>query len=112
VASETQIAWAAGILEGEGCFTLVRNTKAKGGRSAKVVLQMNDLDVIEKVQSVFEGKGKVYRRPPKGSSKESWSWQVYRAADVKEITLSVLPWLCKRRTEKAHQILNWIDNGV
>lgn len=111
VFSDPEIAWAAGVLEGEGCFTLVRNSKAKGGRSAKIVLQMNDLDVITNVRKVFDLKGKIYRRPPRGNSKESWTWTVYRASDVKEILWYVLPWLGKRRKEKAKELLDWIESS-
>jgi hypothetical protein len=108
VASESEIAWAAGVLEGEGCFTLVRNSKAKGGRSAKIVLQMNDLDVIQEVCTVFNFVGKIYRRPPRKTSKESWAWTVYKASDVAYVISEVLPWLGKRRTEKANELLDWI----
>lgn len=109
---ESNLAWATGVLEGEGCFTLVKNSKAKGGQSAKIVLQMNDLDIVERVRAAFNNKGAVYQRPPRGNSKESWQWNVYKAADVKEIIYQILPLLGKRRTEKVYELLNWINNGV
>ncbi len=102
-----QIAWAAGLIEGEGCFCIVRNSKAKGKQSSKILVQMNDLDVLERLQSLFQ-VGKVYHRPPRGNSRESWCWTVYRADDILLVIEAVFPWLGIRRKQKATEVKNWI----
>lgn len=45
--SETDIAWLAGILEGEGCFSLA-NRGIGRKRSPRIFLKMTDKDVIER----------------------------------------------------------------
>lgn len=103
-----ETAWAAGLIEGEGTFALVKNSKAKHGKSAKIVVQMNDLDVLERLHNVF-GLGRIYYRPPRGNSKESWAWTVYKATEVKDILGTLLPYLGNRRTAKANEVIDWIE---
>lgn len=102
-----QVAWAAGVIEGEGCFTIVKNSKAKNGMSAKFVLQMNDKDIVDRLFGLF-GLGKVYHRPSRGSSKESWAWTIYKVSELEKLIKLVLPWLGQRRASKANEILEWI----
>lgn len=104
-----QVAWAAGVIEGEGCFALVKNYKARLGKTAKITVQMNDLDIIERLQSIFEA-GRIYYRPPRKTSKESWVWTVYKAADVLKIIKEVQPWLGSRRNNKAKELVDWITS--
>lgn len=94
-------------MEGEACFTLVKNYKAKDGKTAKIVVQMNDLDVLENLKSVFD-VGQIYYRKPRNNSKESWSWTVYKAADVSSVIHSVYDDLGVRRQQKAKELLDWI----
>ena len=44
---ETDLAWAAGLIEGEGCFTL------HSKKHPYFLLDMTDKDVLEKFQSIF-----------------------------------------------------------
>lgn len=105
---ESEVAWASGLIEGEGCFTLVKNDKARLGKTAKIVVQMNDLDILQRLYSIFN-VGKIYSRPARSNSKASWSWTVYRADDVKYVIIKTLPYLGKRRAEKANELLEWIN---
>lgn len=107
---DNRVAWAAGLIEGEGCFSLVKNYKAKGGKSGKLCVQMNDLDILERLQSIFNC-GKIYYRKPRGNSKESWMWTVYRRDDLVRVATSVLPLLGKRRTEKVKEVLEYYGNN-
>lgn len=102
------VAWAAGLIEGEGCLCVVRNSKAKNGKTAKLVVQMNDLDVLQRLQEVFK-VGSIYYRPARKTSKESWAWTVYKAADVKYIITAIYDYLGARRKQKATELLEWIN---
>lgn len=92
-------AWAAGILEGEGCFCVVE------GKYPKIVVQMNDQDIILRLQEVFKC-GAIYRRPPRGTSKESWQWNVYRKKEVLTIIEQTKEWYGKRRSSKIKEFMN------
>ncbi|WP_433175116.1 hypothetical protein [Actinoallomurus sp. CA-150999] len=98
--SNSNNAWLAGILEGEGSF--ISKTKLS------ISVAMTDQDVIERL-STLTGVGRVYALGrQKGHHKDVWRWTIYRRAHLKSITEAVLPWLGKRRTVAAQALLDRI----
>lgn len=99
---ETDIAWAAGLLEGEGCFTNRTNSPV-----LRVSCSMTDLDILERLQSIFGGLiHKVGRNTKhfKEHWKDVWVWSI--SGDLaKEAMTAVLPYMGKRRSEKINELL-------
>lgn len=100
------IAWAAGIFEGEGCFTF----SAPGRRlpSPFVRVQMTDKDVIEKFASVVE-RGTVlgpyfYEGENYRMTKPQWSWSLNGYDGFVYIRKLFWPYLCERRRQRALEI--------
>lgn len=93
MATESEIAWAAGLFEGEGSFT----------RSAKsfvlMSLRMTDRDVVEHFAQVV-GIGNVYSVHDERERKPLFSWQLGAQTEVKRITKMFWPWLHERRQEQ------------
>lgn len=84
------VAWAAGLFEGEGCIT------PRGKTSGEIVIGMTDRDILERVQAVF-GVGGITseeRRPP---HKTCHRWSVSNAADCTMVLEAMLPWFGARR---------------
>lgn len=98
------VAWVAGIIEGEGCFSLVRNGRCV---NAVIIVKMTDLDVIQRLQKVSEvgritgpyKRGKVHWKP-------QWMWRVTKRADLLALCHLIRPWLCSRRTRRMAEILS------
>lgn len=89
--TDTEIAWVAGIIEGEGTILNRDNT----GIEVRVV--MSDKDVIHRVH-VVTGVGTM--RGPynwKSSVKELWTWRVSKRVDVTALLHSIEPWMGERR---------------
>jgi hypothetical protein len=86
--SPIDIAWAAGILEGEGTFRLSRRV------NVCVKAEMTDEDIILRLQCIFGGHISNVNRP---SYKPSWVWSVTgdRAAVIMRL---VLPHMGVRRS--------------
>lgn len=81
-----QIAWAAGIFEGEGsCRYLNYLDKHTGWRNCGIalVVRMKDEDVIRRLKAIMQ-VGSVKPTPEKGKSYVMWKWGVYNYADVKK----------------------------
>ena len=55
IISEIDLAWIAGLLDGEGCFT----KKSKRGRTIMICCQMTDMDVLEKLKEKM-GCGRIH----------------------------------------------------
>ena len=111
MASEIEIAWAAGLFEGEGCIC-VYNRPARGKDSWRRGVTMNltstDRDVVEKFASVV-GVGSVSTlseaRKAKPHHKDQFRWLIASAKDVETVIRLFLPHLCARRSRKAHEAL-------
>ncbi len=97
---DVDIAWAAGIFEGEGCIIQDYSSAARsdGARypDFKLRIVMTDKDVLDKVTGVLGG-GVWGNKPQRDGNKPTWVWQVSGrvAEDVAE---TLRPWLCERRT--------------
>lgn len=94
------IAWAAGILEGEGTF------HAKGN-SPRVFCEMTDEDVLIKLQSIFGGT--ITKQKLRNNWKQTWRWGVYGSNAQVAMEL-IRPYLLSRRSARVDEILSaWYD---
>ena len=96
---ELDIAWAAGLLEGEGSFLLQTGTSY-----LKVQVHMTDLDVLESLQRIFGGTiHSVAKR--KEHWKDAWAWNL--SGDVaKRCMEEVYPYMHGRRSLKIKECLS------
>ena len=100
MASEIDIAWAAGLIEGEGCFT------SHTGHPYLLV-DMTDRDVILKLKEIFP-IGTVrgpYSHKNRPSHKPRWRFDAFGAKAL-PIIEAVYPYMLSRRKEKIDSLLN------
>lgn len=91
--TQTAIAWATGLFEGEGCIT---------NRSGSVSLRLvsTDRDVVEKFQAIM-GFGKIGQQAPSvGHNKTLYHTSIVGRKAERPLLL-MLPHLCSRRRERA-----------
>jgi hypothetical protein len=94
--NEAQLYWLAGILEGEGCFNLVRN--------GEIVIKMTDRDVIERVGRLF-GDKKVLALPDPNPRHQTQYRVRLRGAPARKIMEQILPIMGERRAARIRAIL-------
>lgn len=94
--SEAEVAWVAGIVEGEGSFDKTR---------ARLAVAMTDRDIIERLHRVT-GIGNVYFDRPgaRAHHKPSSCWYVSRREHVGHIVGLMYPWLGQRRQESVRAL--------
>ena len=95
-----QIAWAAGIFEGEGCIT------EQNGRLA-VTVKNTDHWLVSRFVSAM-GIGKVYgpyenRCRDAYTRKPFWVWMAF-SDEALEVLQTLSPWLSPRRLERALEL--------
>ena len=105
------LAWAAGLIEGEGCiYSSMRSTGVRGGRAVwHLTVQMTDEDVLRRLAAVI-GLGNVcgpYKNKGDGKKayKPIWSWTVSSRTHVYAVLVALWPWLGARRREKVREAL-------
>lgn len=94
--SATEIAWLAGLLDGEGSFT----QKGQG----RVHVEMTDRDVIEYLHELT-GVGSLYSPKQRNARhKASWIWCVSRGEVTLQIVRVIFPWLSDRRKTQIRKL--------
>lgn len=99
-----QIAWAAGLFEGEGSIVMVRRPDGYWHRSLN--LNMTDEDVVRRFAEVV-GVGTVRkaRAPLQPHHKQQWHWSCQRWEDIAATLRAFLPYFGDRRRAKAMLLL-------
>ena len=116
--NEADIAWLAGIVDGEGCFSVKRpivrkSGSAKGKRTSYqlwLVICNTSQAMIVRVSQILTDVGVSYqpiRRVWKGRRATRWQYwlHVARKSDVLKITQILLPHLTAKKTEA--QVVEW-----
>lgn len=96
--SRLQIAWAAGLFEGEGTIYIADKPK----RTVRVAITMTDLDVLEEMKLVFGG----YLREERVANKKykaAYRWYLPGKREARKFLLFIIPFLFSRRLKKAKE---------
>ena len=94
------IAWVAGLIEGEGCFLISSDRYPK----VQFQLSMCDEDVVRHAASIL-GVGTVcVKKPGVRSIKLQWSWRVTAQAEVAWVMDLVYPLMGIRRQQKIDEL--------
>lgn len=105
MAHEVEIAWAAGLFEGEGSITIQRSGD-RGRLRVRFTLAMTDEDVVRRFQCIL-GCGSVYGpKMKKGATKPQWTYYVGRPEQIQRIAGLFRPYLGERRLAKLDECLS------
>ena len=97
--TEAELAWAAGLFEGEGCITLCGEFD-----SPRLKLSMTDFDVIERFAGIVgEGNtcGQTFKNP---KYKPQLCWYTGSKGVILRILNQLSPFFGVRRRERAAQV--------
>ncbi|AEK09399.1 HNH endonuclease [Mycobacterium phage LittleE] len=103
IINEANIAWLAGLFEGEGCMSIAKN----GG--TRLTIRMTDRDVIEQVFAMFPSTRIQVVEPQQDNWKTQYAWRVSDPSKVREILGLLLPWFGERRAARARELLHHLD---
>src|SRR5689334_19094280 len=99
-----ELAWAAGLFEGEGCIT----HNGAWGKTAvpKLVLCMCDEDSVVRFHSAIRGIGRIDFRPAKNEKhRPQWAWRVNGHERVQAVLAMLWFGFGQRRKARAKEIL-------
>ena len=102
--SDTDAAWLAGLLEGEGSFFASRRENKLRGT---VSMQSSDQDVIDRVQRIT-GTGNI-THVLRENRKPVWGWALCAKADVVALMHRMLPLMGERRSQQIMTALAALD---
>ena len=104
--TDVEIAWAAGLFEGEGCISTTKHELKSGTHLyIKMSLSMTDFDVVEKFARIV-GAGNL---TPKRRGQEHWKdqlqWQCGSRTECTRILFMLAPHFGTRRRERMTEVL-------
>lgn len=95
MSTEAELAWAAGIFEGEGWVHVSKYTFRLG-------VEMADLDVLERLQEYLGGM--VAGPRSRGENRRPmWTWKSPNGPPTLELVVRFQPWLGARRRSQLEQ---------
>jgi hypothetical protein len=100
--TDAELAWVAGLLEGEGSFG-----KLWGG-AVQIVCCMTDEDVVRKLQAVTR-MGRVNGPYRYTKHKPQWRWTLTVRAHTTELMERLLPHMGIRRREEITELLAHLE---
>lgn len=103
--TEADVAWAAGLFEGEGTIVITTATRS-GHPRVGIAVASTDLDVLERFQQVI-GFGGIHKKTTKVQAhhKQQYQWGCGTNKETVRILTMLHPWLCTRRAERADQAM-------
>ena len=102
--TEYQIAWLAGLLEGEGSFQTYRRPNTY----FCVYLGSTDRDLVETVY-IIVGAGTMKEKKVKGNRQPQWYWAIYGKDKVRSLALAIYPYMHSRRQQQIDHILTVME---
>lgn len=110
--------WIAGLLEGEGCFSIfIRSSATHNHKSLAIHCEMSDEDVIKKLH-VLAGCGTVNKRlnmsgrKDRRERKQTWIWSVQNHEGINKVCKLIYPFMGNRRQQKIKEMLDYVESKI
>ena len=101
------IAWCAGIIDGEGTFFSRPDKRYKNTRRNGIQVKMTDRDILERLQNILGGT--IYDvGVPKYAKKEQYMWAVHKKLHIYAILVAMYSWFGKRRKQQVLEIVPYL----
>ena len=102
-----KLAWAAGILDGEGYFQGQVRTNPRGHRvrGIRVSVCQTHPEMLERMEELFGGSIRKRPAPKNPNHSQRWDWRTHSAAEFHRVVESVWPWLGPVKREQATEAL-------
>lgn len=108
--SETEIAYLAGIFDGEGCLGYhgtIRSDTNKPRDNWVIELQMSDEDVVKRFADYIDNSIRICKKLD--NRKQIWRTQTGKRDSIFRIVCDFYPYLSARRREKCDEFIAWYE---
>lgn len=110
--TDTEIAWLAGMYEGEGWVevTLPTHPRARTSiRRARLRIGSSDLDITQRLAALSSSSTITTRRATDPKHKTMHYWSVADMDEVSRLLTLMRPWMGNRRGKRADEVLTLIS---
>ena len=106
--TETQAAYIAGLLDGEGCISYYNVSNGNGyrGYSTRIKVAMTDANPVYWLKDIL-GCGFITVREREAQYRRVFEWQTKSRVDIADVLEAVFPYLIVKK-EQAKLLLNFL----
>jgi len=113
ITEEQELAYIAGIIDGEGCFTMAQDKSCKTVQyHCRIQLEMTDFDAVLRVHTVFPGRMYGPYDYSKRGRKPTMRWVLNKQVDVFNCLLKIRPYLSARRLQRSGELFDYLEPKV
>lgn len=105
--SAENMAWAAGLFEGEGSIILDKGEGRRLYATPRMQMNTTDEDVALRIQKILGGR--VSPCPQKPPRKHQWRWAIQGYEVVTYLHSQFSPWLGHRRNQRFREVIAACD---
>lgn len=107
------LAWLAGLLEGEGSFFVNERKNDKRTPAARISMQSTDKDVLDRVHFLLGGSlSNAIVRKNRPNAKPAWQWCLSNTSYCVELCKRLYPLMSERRQGQINSIFERFDNAA
>jgi hypothetical protein len=105
--TDTEIAWAAGLFEGEGCIVFQKQKRGRGTCTCiRLELKMCDEDVVRRFADIVGAKVVGPYEQATAGWKPYWDCRIGKISEVRHILDLFGPYLGKRRQARVREVMD------
>lgn len=102
---ETDLAWAAGFVDGEGCIALIYHKRPIKDRfyecyALRISVTNTDMRCLERLKGMFGGSINGLRHKDRPNNKPCWTWYC-TSANAERALRALLPYLFSKKEQAA-----------
>ena len=99
--SNSDLAWVAGLFEGEGTISTPPKSELR--------IKMTDLDIIQRFQTITSSNRICTEEPRAPHHKRIWITRITGKSNCRAFLSKILPYLGMRRAHRALDLLDFIE---
>lgn len=102
--SDVENAWAAGLMDGDGCVGLTTDSRSRF-RKPVVVVDSTDIELLDELQRLYGGS-LVVKRKTRDHHRQAYSWRIYGARQIIAFLAMILPYMrCPPKVTRARMLV-------
>jgi hypothetical protein len=104
--SEIEKSWVAGIVDADGCVTMVPAGGGYNFRKPIVIVDNTDKEILDELTRIYGGH-LVKKKKYKEHHRQAWSWRIYGASQTLAVLQEILPYMhCRIKRDRARMLLD------
>lgn len=102
----SDLAWTAGLIDGDGCVSMTHTSAKSPFRKPYVCVDSTDTEIINEFVRLYGGSVVVKKVADVEKHRQAWSWRLTGAHQVRVFLAAISPFMrCETKRERARMLI-------